>query len=86
MVTKTAKAKILEPNVPEATVTDEEILEPIPVKETAPSAPAGKTAGKNGSKEAEWLMTVPTPVMMVDKEMNVTFVNQAGAGAVSKTL
>ncbi|HEY92104.1 MAG TPA: PAS domain-containing protein, partial [Dehalococcoidia bacterium] len=43
------------------------------------------TAGSTGREEAGWLMLVPTPVMVVDKEFNVRFMNQAGAMVVGKT-
>jgi len=84
MVTKTKVTKAADPDVPEA-VAVEDISEPAPAEETAPKAGTAAKAFGNGSKAMEWLMLVPTPVMVVDREMNVTFMNQAGAGAVGKT-
>ncbi|MCD6205817.1 MAG: PAS domain-containing protein, partial [Candidatus Marinimicrobia bacterium] len=40
---------------------------------------------KDAEEKARLLDLIPTPVMAIDKEFNVTFMNQAGASAVGKT-
>jgi methyl-accepting chemotaxis protein len=44
-----------------------------------------KNALEDSSSKAELLNRIPAPVMAVDKEFNVTFMNPAGANAVGKT-
>ncbi|MBN1547359.1 MAG: Cache 3/Cache 2 fusion domain-containing protein, partial [Syntrophaceae bacterium] len=39
----------------------------------------------DSSQKVDFLNKIPTPVMVVDKEMTVQFMNPAGAGAVGKT-
>ncbi|MFP4655840.1 MAG: methyl-accepting chemotaxis protein [Methanohalobium sp.] len=44
-----------------------------------------KKALDDAVQKAEYLNNVPTPVMVIDKNMNVQFMNNAGAEAVGKT-
>ena len=43
-----------------------------------------KEAMDDASEKVEYLNNVPTPVMVIDKEMNVQFMNPAGAAAVGR--
>ncbi|RJS70135.1 PAS domain-containing protein [ANME-2 cluster archaeon] len=43
-----------------------------------------KEAMDDASEKVEYLNNVPTPVMVIDKEMNVRFMNPAGAAAVGR--
>ncbi|MBN2339831.1 MAG: PAS domain-containing protein [Deltaproteobacteria bacterium] len=44
-----------------------------------------KKAIDDATLKVDYLNRIPTPVMVVDKDMNVTFMNPAGAGAVGRT-
>jgi len=44
-----------------------------------------KKALDDAQEKVEFLNNVPTPVMVVDKDMNIRFLNPAGASAVGKT-
>ena len=44
-----------------------------------------KAAMADAALKVDYLNRIPTPVMVVDTDMNVTFMNPAGAGAVGKT-
>ena len=46
---------------------------------------ATKKAMNDASEKVEYLNNIPTPVMVVDKEMTVRFMNPAGARAVART-
>ncbi len=41
---------------------------------------------KDSSEKANYLNLIPTPVMAIDKDFNVIYMNEAGASAVSKTV
>ena len=44
-----------------------------------------RKAMDDAQKKVDFLDSIPTPVMVIDKEFNVTFMNPAGAEAVGKT-
>jgi len=44
-----------------------------------------KKAMNDAQEKVEFLNSIPTPIMVVDKDMNVKYVNPAGAQAVGKT-
>ena len=44
-----------------------------------------KAAMDDAQKKVDFLNEIPTPVMVVDKEFNVEFMNPAGAQALGKT-
>lgn len=44
-----------------------------------------KKLAKDAAEKVDYLNNIPTPVMVVDKELNVQFMNPAGANAVGRT-
>lgn len=82
MTTKTAKKQ---PNKDELIET-EKVNEQVHIEKDAPEVKGVSDAAASiDSKAMEWLMMVPTPVMVVGKDFTVEFMNEVGASVVNKT-